>query len=68
MKSPLPVVRAEVAAVALDGRLHALGEMEGHGPLNDEYNPATDEWHPEAPLVRPLDHLAVAEYGFCCFG
>jgi len=62
MKSPLPAVRAEVAAVVLDGRLHALGgSSDGRaGAYHDEYDPATDEWRPEAPLPGPRDHLAVA--------
>jgi hypothetical protein len=62
MKSPLPAVRAEVAAVALDGRLHALsGSFDGRaGSYHDEYNPVTDQWHPAAPLPAPRDHLAVA--------
>jgi Kelch motif/Galactose oxidase, central domain len=62
MKSPLPAVRAEVAAVALDGRLHALGGSFGGktGSYHDEYDPMTDQWHPEAPLLAPRDHLAVA--------
>ena len=45
MKSPLPAVRAEVAAVVLDGRLHALGgSSDGRaGAYHDEYDPATDD-------------------------
>jgi hypothetical protein len=62
MKSPLPAVRAEVTAVALDGRLHALGgSLDGKaGSYHDEYDPMTDQWRPEAPLPEPRDHLAVA--------
>lgn len=39
MKAPLPTVRAEVAAVAVDGRLHALGGVLGSrsAPNHDEY-------------------------------
>jgi hypothetical protein len=53
MKSPLPAVRAEVAAIALDGKLHALGgSLNGRaGFYHDEYDPATDEWQRKAPLV-----------------
>jgi Kelch motif len=62
MKSPLPAVRAEVAAVAHDGRLHALGgSFDGKaGSYHDEYDPTTDQWRPDAPLPEPRDHLAVA--------
>jgi hypothetical protein len=62
MKSPLPAVRAEVAAVALDGRLHALGGSFDRkaGSYHDEYDPVSDQWRPAAPLPEPRDHLAVA--------
>jgi len=48
MKTPLPAPRAEVAAVAFDGKLHALGgSVNGvAGPYHDEYDPATDNWRP----------------------
>jgi hypothetical protein len=44
MKSPLPAARGEVAAVALDGKLHALGgSVSGTaGPYHDAYDPATE--------------------------
>lgn len=62
MKAPLPAVRAEVAAVTLDGRLHTLGGSFDRkaGSYHDEYDPGTDQWHPDAPLPEPRDHLAVA--------
>jgi hypothetical protein len=62
MKSPLPAVRAEVAAVALDGRLHALGgSFDGKaGSYHEEYDPTSDQWRSDAPLPEPRDHLAVA--------
>jgi hypothetical protein len=62
MKSPLSSVRAEVAAVALDGRLHALGGVvDGKStPHHDEYDPAADTWRVRAALPEPRDHLAVA--------
>ena len=54
MKSPLPAVRAEVAAVALDGRLHALGGSFDRkaGSYHDEYDPVTDQWRAAAPTTR----------------
>jgi len=62
MKSSLPANRAEVAAVALTERLHALGgSLDGRaGAYHDEYDPTTDKWHSKAPLPGPRDHLAVA--------
>ncbi|MGB6445408.1 MAG: kelch repeat-containing protein, partial [Xanthobacteraceae bacterium] len=49
-KAPLPAPRAEVAAVALDGKLHALGgAVSGAaGPYHDVYDPMTDSWQPGA--------------------
>ena len=62
MRSPLPAVRAEVAAVALNGKLHALGgSFDGKaGAYHDSYDPATDRWRPAAPLPASRDHLAAA--------
>src|SRR5215469_2988515 len=62
IKSPLPTVRAEVAAVALEGKLHALGGVFNGAsePYHDQYDPATDKWQPATPLPKARDHLAVA--------
>ena len=62
MKAPLPAPRAEVAAVAFDGKLHAIGgSVSGTaGPYHDEYDPATDSWRPGAPLPEGRDHMGVA--------
>ena len=62
MKAPLPAPRAEVAAAAFDGKLHAIGgSVSGTaGPYHDEYDPATDSWRPRAPLPEGRDHLGVA--------
>jgi hypothetical protein len=52
LKTPLPAIRAEVAAAALDGKLHAVGgALNGvAGTYHDEYDPATDSWRPRAAL------------------
>ena len=65
VKAPLPSPRAEVAAVALDGKLHALGgSVNGTaGPYHDEYDPATDTWRARAPLPEGRDHLGAAAAG-----
>ena len=62
MKAPLPAPRAEVAAVAFDGKLHAIGgSVSGTaGPYHDEYDPAADSWRVRAPLPEGRDHLGVA--------
>src|SRR6202050_4959988 len=64
-KAPLPAARGEVAAVALDSKLHALGgSVNGTaGPYHDEYDPAADSWRARAPLPEGRDHLAVAAAG-----
>src|ERR1700761_8658886 len=65
MKAPLPAVRAEVAAVAFDGKLHAIGgSVNGvAGTYHDEYDPAADSWRPRAALPEGRDHLALAAAG-----
>jgi hypothetical protein len=65
MKAPLPARRAEVAAAALDGKLHAVGgSVAGTaGTYHDEYDPATDAWRQRAPLLEARDHLGVAVAG-----
>ena len=59
---PCHAASSEVAAVALDGRLHTLGgSVNGiAGPYHDEYDPATNTWRARAPLPEGRDHLAVA--------
>src|SRR5271163_4090166 len=65
VKAPLPAARSEVAAVALDGKLHALGGVASgtSGPYHDAYDPATDTWSSRAPLPAALDQLGVAVAG-----
>ena len=65
MKAPLPSARGEVAAVALDGKLHAIGgSVDGKArPFHDEYDPATNTWRARAPLPEARDHLALAVAG-----
>jgi len=62
MKSPLPAVRAEVAAVALDDKLHALGGVvDGRSaPDHYEYDPSANIWRMRPLLPEARDHLAVA--------
>jgi N-acetylneuraminic acid mutarotase len=65
MKAPLPAARSEVAAVALDGKLHAIGgSVAGKaGPYHDEYDPVSNTWRSRAPLPEGRDHLALAVAG-----
>ena len=56
MKSPLPAVRAEVAAVALDGRLHALGGSFDRkaGSYHDEYDPRAERPAPRQSMAKSM--------------
>src|SRR5207249_1582441 len=60
-KAPMPAVRGEVAAAAVDNKLFALGGGAGGKavPRNEEYDPASDRWRERAPLPQARDHLAV---------
>ena len=62
IRAPLPSACGEVAAVALDGKLHAIGgSVDGKGrPFHDEYDPATNTWRARASLPEARDHLALA--------
>src|ERR1700680_1987122 len=69
LKMPLTAPRTEVAALAIDSKLHAIGGSgNGNaGPYHDEYDPVTDAWGPRAPLPQGRDHLALAVSGGTIF-
>ena len=63
-RTPLPVARNEVAAVALNGKIYVLG---GSYPRqkydvadNGEYDPAVDRWRARAPMPHGLNHVGAA--------
>src|ERR1700745_1485552 len=62
MKAPLPAALSEVGVAAVDGKLHVMGGsvLGFTGPYHVEYNPATNQWRPRAPLPRSLDHMGCA--------
>ena len=67
-KAPMPAIRNEVAAAAINGKIYVLGGNVGGGPAdlarNEEYDPATDRWRARAPLPRGANHMnAVALNG-----
>jgi hypothetical protein len=64
-KAPMPAVRGEVAAAAVDNKLFALGGGAGGKavPRNEEYDPVSDRWRERAPLPQARDHLGVTTYG-----
>src|SRR2546426_11102216 len=57
-KAPMPAVRGEVAAAAVDDKLFALGGGGAGkaGPRNEEYDPATARWRQGAPPPQPREH------------
>ena len=63
-KTPLPVARNEVVAVALNDKIYVLG---GSYPRqkydvadNGEYDPAVDRWRARAPMPHGLNHVGAA--------
>ena len=55
--------RQELATAVLDGKIYAIGGLEGEAnpsPRVDVYNPHTNTWAPAAPLPFGNDHLAAA--------
>jgi N-acetylneuraminic acid mutarotase len=61
VKAPMPAIRNEVAATALNGKVHVLGGNVGGGAgdltRNEEYDPATDQWRVRRPLPRGANHM-----------
>lgn len=55
--------RGSVSAVALEGRIHALGGRDATGTTlgrHEVYDPATNTWAELAPFPKPRDHMAAA--------
>jgi N-acetylneuraminic acid mutarotase len=63
-KAPMPAIRNEVAAAALDGKLYVFGGNVGGGAADltrtEVYDPATDKWRTLAPLPRGANHMSAA--------
>src|SRR5918993_3097016 len=56
IRTPMPSVRTEVAAVELGGKIYVVGGYQKNGDLVEEYDPAQDSWRRRASLPRPLHH------------
>jgi N-acetylneuraminic acid mutarotase len=60
-KAPMPAIRNEVAATALNGKVYVLGGNIGGGAAdlarNEEYDPMTDQWRVRWPLPRGANHM-----------
>jgi N-acetylneuraminic acid mutarotase len=63
--APMPTARSELAGVALDGRIFALGGIAQLGTTTvvEAYDPATGRWQELASLPEDLHHLAAAAAG-----
>jgi N-acetylneuraminic acid mutarotase len=58
-----PGGRQELATAVLNGKIYAIGGLEGQGnpsPVVDVYNPNTNTWAPGPPLPYGNDHHAAA--------
>ena len=72
-RASLPMARGALAAVALDGRLYAIGgerRVQDGGPAEYEsvadvavYDPAADRWDALPPLQHARNHLGAAAIG-----
>lgn len=64
--APLPAARTEVTGTAWDGKVVAVGGLDGDGQAVadvDVYDPETDTWSQAPPLPTALHHTAVATLG-----
>ncbi len=54
--------RSALAVAVVDGKLHAIGGVDGTGPVgtHEIYDPATDTWSAGPSLPTPREHLAAA--------
>ncbi|HTD88100.1 MAG TPA: kelch repeat-containing protein [Candidatus Binatia bacterium] len=63
-RSPMPTPRANLAVVALDGLIYAIGGTNTSGSVRyqtvEVYNPATDKWTIAPPMPTARDLLAAA--------
>src|SRR5689334_9122757 len=60
VKAPLPAVRNEVAAAAVNGKLYVFGgSIAGQSDLKrtEEYDPATDKWTGRAEMPYGGSHM-----------
>ncbi len=64
VKAPMPAIRNEVAAAAVNGRLYVFGGSVGGGRYdltrNEEYDPATNAWRARKDLPSGANHMAAA--------
>jgi N-acetylneuraminic acid mutarotase len=63
--APLPQPAADLAGVAVNGKLYLFGGLDGIRPtgLAFEYDAATDTWTKKKAMPVPVHRFAVAAYG-----
>ena len=61
----MPTARAGLAAVAVGGKIYAIGGFNNGGTRSDvaEYDPASDTWTTKAAMPTAREFLAAAEVG-----
>ena len=62
LKAPMPVMRDEVSAVAVNGKLYAIGGALAAAaiPHAQEYDPVADKWRNLVPMPLARDHIGLA--------
>ena len=65
-RAPMPTLRQEIAAAAVDDRIYVFGGLDDNARSIDVvevYAPRTDTWALRQPLPMPLNHLAAVAAG-----
>ena len=60
----MPSKRSGIAATSVNGSIYVLGGEQNQGTFNDNerYDPATDAWSEELPMMNARHGLGVASY------
>ncbi|MDF0679536.1 MAG: kelch repeat-containing protein [Candidatus Nitrosocosmicus sp.] len=61
---PMPSKRSGIAATSVNGSIYVLGGEQNQGTFNnnERYDPATDTWSEELPMMNARHGLGVASY------
>lgn len=60
--SPMPTPRGALGVAVVDGKIYAIGGLNGNSPLNNNemYDPISDQWTVEAPMPTARSGFATA--------
>ena len=63
-KMPMSQARHELGAVAVDGKIYAIGghTEKGYTDITERYDPKTDSWITLEPMPTPRGRFAIATY------